>query len=576
MAIDIFGFGAVPYPELEKTKTGIASIYNPKGTSGKSTLSNTLYKALKAYAKGEISTGNQGLATTSKGQIIAELETTNPNEYDLVVYNRSTGSLLASTLDLDSGISKQYVVGRGKRMGTAVMFTILPLLLEDSEFKSCYEDIKADLLVDEYSSISNTTLFENSLHVMSDNAHCRINGTQTYAVKVAIPSTGNITPLKTLLVDNGTYAPDAVMIGEIKIFTEKKKKTSKKVGSHDRESFLSDYVLNPTRVFTDEEKARMVELPSYYQISDAAVKICKHIKMTNGKQNAMKNFLLRGPAGTGKTMDAKAIACAVGLPYGLKTCSANDEIFDVIGQLIPSTGSDINITAEDVMFDTEGAYEALTGKKAPKGIDETEVLNLLIEKKTEAKGFRYVETDLLKAIKYGWVCEIQEPTVISQPGVLVGLNSLLEQDGSITLPTGEVIKRHPDCIIIVTTNINYEGCRTLNQSLVSRMNLCIDKPLPSKEEIVNRVYEKSSFKDKTTLEEMVEIAISIDEYCRENEIADGVCGVREILDWAESVAITGDVFDSAKDTIISKVTTDEEEIQNVISTYFEPTAFYHE
>lgn len=576
MAIDIFGFGSAPFPEIEKVKTGIASIYNPKGVSGKSTISNTLCRAIKAYAKGEKNIGNQGLATTSKGQIVAELETTSTNEYDLVVYNRNSGSLLASTLDLDSGISKQYTVGRGKRMGTAIMFTILPLLLEDSEFKSCYEDIKNDLLADDFASISNPTLFENSLHVMSDNAYRRINGSMSEKVPVVIPTTGNITQLKTLMVDNGTYSPDTVLVGEMRIFAEKKKKVAKKTGSHDKEAFLSDYVLNPTRVFTDEEKARMVSLPSYYQISDAAVKICKHIKATHGRANSMKNFLLRGPAGTGKTMDAKAIACALGLPYGLKTCSANDEIFDVIGQLIPSTGSDINISAEDVMFDTEGAYEALTGKKAPKGIDETEVLNLLIEKKTEAKGFRYVETDLLKAIKYGWVCEIQEPTVISQPGVLVGLNSLLEQDGSITLPTGEVIKRHPDCIIIVTTNINYEGCRTLNQSLVSRMNLCIDKPLPGKEEILNRVYEKSSFKDRTTLEEMVEIAISIDEYCRENEIADGVCGVREILDWAESVSITGDVYESAKDTIISKVTTDEDEIQNIISTYFEPTAFYHE
>ena len=57
-----------------------------------------------------------------------------------------------------------------------------------------------------------------------------------------------------------------------------------------------------------------------------------------------------------------------------------------------------------------------------------------------------------------------------QPGVLVGLNSMLEQSGSITLPTGEIINRHPDAVVVVTTNISYEGCRGLNQSVIDRMS----------------------------------------------------------------------------------------------------------
>ena len=94
-------------------------------------------------------------------------------------------------------------------------------------------------------------------------------------------------------------------------------------------------------------------------------------------------------------------------------------------------------------------------------------LILSVTKKAgENKGqtFRYVETDFLKALKHGYVVEIQEPTTIMQPGVLVGLNSLLEQEGSITLPTGEIIERHPDTVIVVTTNVSYEGCRGLNRA----------------------------------------------------------------------------------------------------------------
>src|SRR5699024_2703139 len=71
---------------------------------------------------------------------------------------------------------------------------------------------------------------------------------------------------------------------------------------------------------------------------------------------------------------------------------------------------------------------------------------------TSGQTYTYVETDFIKALKNGYVAEIQEPSTILQPGVLVGLNSLLEQEGTITLPTGEVIRRHPDAFVVVTTN----------------------------------------------------------------------------------------------------------------------------
>ena len=46
-----------------------------------------------------------------------------------------------------------------------------------------------------------------------------------------------------------------------------------------------------------------------------------------------------GPAGTGKTEAAKAIAAGLGLPYLFYTCSANTEIFDLLGQMLPDTNS---------------------------------------------------------------------------------------------------------------------------------------------------------------------------------------------------------------------------------------------
>ena len=76
-------------------------------------------------------------------------------------------------------------------------------------------------------------------------------------------------------------------------------------------------------------------------------------------------------------------------------------------------------------------------------------LSVSVEGETQSQTYTYVETDFIKALKNGYVAEIQEPSTILQPGVLVGLNSLLEQEGTITLPTGEVIRRHPDAVVVM-------------------------------------------------------------------------------------------------------------------------------
>ena len=81
----------------------------------------------------------------------------------------------------------------------------------------------------------------------------------------------------------------------------------------------------------------------------------------------MRNFLLRGPAGTGKTEGAKAIASGLHLPYRCITCSANTEIFDLLGQILPDVDGKLSAlqseypTFQDIMMDPATAYQKLTG-----------------------------------------------------------------------------------------------------------------------------------------------------------------------------------------------------------------------
>ena len=184
--------------------------------------------------------------------------------------------------------------------------------------------------------------------------------------------------------------------------------------------------------------------------------------------------------------------------------------------------------------------------------------------------YRYVETDFVKALKHGYVIEIQEPSTIVQPGVLVGLNSLLEQSGSITLPTGEAIQRHPDAVVVVTTNTSYEGCRGMNQSVLDRMSLVRDVELPSPEVMAQRAMSVTGATDEYEVSKMVQVVNDLAEYCRKNSITDGSYGIRSLIDWIISSEITGDVYESALYTIISKATADELDREALISTVLEP------
>lgn len=295
------------------------------------------------------------------------------------------------------------------------------------------------------------------------------------------------------------------------------------------------------------------------------------------------------------------------------TCSAGTEIYDFIGQIFPdseggSTGDavldkerellkdmgGINYTnvakvmglpdLDDMDYDPAGVYRALTGIECSTASSQ-DCMGIVLEKVTEkvqalskrdknsqdgGQIYTYTETDFIKALKNGYVIEIQEPSTIVQPGVLVGLNALLEQSGSITLPTGEVIERHPDAVVIVTTNTCYEGCRGMNQSVIDRMSLVRDVELPTQEVMIQRAMSVTGVTDEHLVSQMVQVISSLAEYCQKYSITDGSYGMRSLIDWIISSQITGDVYRSALYTIISKATADEADREALISSALEP------
>jgi hypothetical protein len=611
IAKKLFAFDR-PLPEpFDKLKSKTSKTTSKYGDGTRATLTSTVIKAIHAYCKCMNNSGEGALGLIDSTSVAEYKSATGPDMYHIVAYKPGNGNIHASVYDKNTEAFETYTVGKTARDGAALVFTMLPALMDDAEFRENL-DLYAKAMDDGFADLEAAT---NYMAILCDNAYRRIgNDTSPVPVKLSLEGSGNLMRISQTHLDSGAFAPDTVLAGEFTIFAHNPAApvlVLEKATEHS--AFVGRYVLNKSRILNTFELSLVPEMAPWYILPQQVVSVCKHALDSTGKSARMRNFLLRGPAGTGKTEGARAIAAGMGLPYVKYTCSANSEIYDFIGQVFPETGlrstGDENLDKElkellamggitfenvaklmrlpgldDLDYDPAGVYHALTGihKADASTQDSMAAFMSMITKKVQSlcsikpdeqgsgQTFTYIETDFVRALKYGWLCEVQEPATIMQPGVLVGLNSLLEQSGSITLPTGEVIKRHPDAVIIVTTNIDYGGCRGINQSVLDRMNLVLDIDLPPSEIMAQRAMSVTGFEDDYTVSQMVRVVNDMADYCRKNGITDGSCGMRGLIDWIISTEITGSPYDSALNTIVSKATANDEDRQTLITSVLEP------
>lgn len=405
------------------------------------------------------------------------------------------------------------------------------------------------------------------------------------------PTVNSVGGLYDTLVATDAAAPTA-FIGNISPFKDSRGKdmaVSEPEPESEKPKTAADlekaFLLNKKRVLTDTEKALLI-VPDSHIPGVEAYSLCKHIQKSSKTPRPIRNILLRGEAGTGKTETAKDIALGLGLPYVFVTCSSDTEIYDLLGQMMPNKPNetpmsideyqnaygdlDLNAlpTATDISNDPEMAYKAITGKKK-RDATEADCLAAIIQRATAggadsgANGFHYVESPLIQAIRNGWVCEIQEPTVIAKPGVLVGLNGLLDSTSAVNLPTGETIRRHPDAVIIATTNTSYEGCRDMNQSVLSRFQIKMDIHAPEDTILAERLRSMTGCPKSVRVPQILKAYHAVLNTLKTLYLTDGSVDLRTLADWISSYMITGSYMESAEMTIIPSATADEEGINKV-------------
>ena len=163
-------------------------------------------------------------------------------------------------------------------------------------------------------------------------------------------------------------------------------------------------------------------------------------------------IIAAGPAGTGKTTDFFTDSAQKDIPVIDFQCLHNTESEDLFGKFIPK----------------------------------------------EEGGFVFIYGPLALAAKYDTRMSIQEfnyaPTAVQS-----ALNSFMDDNGTMTLPNGEVIERGPNFRLFLTVNPGYRGTNMFNPATLNRFATVYYPPI-TKEVLIARLQKETGYKNTKVLE----------------------------------------------------------------------------
>lgn len=564
------------------TSVGAISKFNEQRSGKRATLHVPTVRAidwLYQIMRAKDQTSAIGMQTDSQGEvqyICAEIDDWK-DDRTAAVYNTKNGKFRACTLTPSGTLGKHPVIAAGSDSGQMLLMLLAIASYNENCGSLFSEEFRKDF--DTYFGEKNPMARDaECMFRMCDNLYRRIETVKgTGSLPVDIPLSGNVPALTKLKIDQGEYAPNHVLAGKFQILKgDPLKKRNPATGLKTMEDYTKAFAFAAD--LTEEEKGHIPVMPDSYKPS-------KYLyEMASMAKAGMRKFMLRGMAGTGKTTDAVALAQALNLPYLRFTCSEGTDEMELVANMIPNTAkademdfSDMP-SLQDIMMDPATALSKVSGTYQD-GISDSEAFRLIlkavadkgIKQAEKEKDFVMVESDIIKACRRPAVCEIQEPACIAKPATLVKLNGLLDGGSSITLLNGEEVKLNQNTVFVFTTNSNYRGCRAFNESVLSRMDEIIDYDGMTAKELAARVIGKVKppQEEVDNVRIMAEVILDIQKYCETEGISGGVCCSREFENWVISYLVKGDMKESCRWTVISKISDDkeiqEEIMKNVVS-----------
>lgn len=527
----------------------------------------------------------------------------------LAVFDTSKKQFLfAGTTDDNGDSYSTYVLDyKDGRNGTVLWLALMPYLENNSaELADVLKNLTSSTIGEEYKKIvkGDSSVLPSSVkkycYIFCDNVYYTVDRAgHTNEIEVNIPKSG-VFPRVPDDVKNGTYHPGtSSVIGKFSLKGLANLNTSSKPIEVSTNDLFCKYPLNEN--MTDEEKANIPQMPDWYVVPTWVLKAAHNVKYNHNlhlsagiKQN---NLFLFGPPGSGKSDGSKAIASALGLPFTHISMSANSDEFVFTGNIIPEVEGisestqdvtdldifkkykDLSEILEYAEMSPEIVYTDITGKEKTDA-SVADVIEAYAQYVASAKvkhankssngvTYKFVESDFCKAIENGWLVTIEEFTNVRDAGIAMVINQLMDGYQMITLPTGKVIKRHPNSVIVFASNVDEAQCGEFEASTLSRLKPMYRIETPSKGDMIKRVSAMTGFKDSNMLEKMAGVVVELQKYIEDHALV-GVCGVREFAGWCLQYQANL-AFDSkstlsqaALETIVPSASPHKEDIDDIV------------
>lgn len=496
--------------------------------------------AIIAESYDENSKENVAIGTLSNGSTVAEY-VDGDGRASIAVYNPKTGSIKASVRAADADDFTTYKISdpcpaidnnvskeKNGELCEVIIASLIPEAMKDEEFSSNFDVITKGLFTNNKKKLTKKSIenINTATAICADNMFARL----------LFPE------LKSTIYVNEDFVDENKEVSLLNVKTLKKNPLTTELYGHfslldvakDAQGNTEneeDKLFTAYKIGGDEYKDSPYKVNVDFSsvVIPDFVRICaEHIALSRNAKSRIINVWFRGSAGTGKSTATTFLASILDLPKHLMVGSSDMDSQDLLGGFVPVV-------------------------------------------KDGALTYKYEESPLVKAFRYGGVLEFAEINAVPA-GVLMRLNSIMEPNGFLVLPDGEVIKRHPNTIVCFTTNISYEGCRDMNAALLDRIDMAFDINNPTVDDMAERAALQTGFTDMKLLTEMAQITADISAEMEKQGIEDGTAGLRSLINWAKSTMITGDPYTSGMYTLISKTSVNKED-RDLLAKYLNSASF---
>ena len=329
---------------------------------------------------------------------------------------------------------------------------------------------------------------------------------------------------------------------------------------------------------TNKEKALIPTAFDDFIPDEIVLECAKEIKDSSKCKMALKNILWTGETGTGKTTNAQILSRLLNIPYYSMKLSSDKLSSDILTTCLPNSKTVSSEELEsllssfpspmEIALDTDVSYEKITGESKKKVMLEDiykAEASIILDLTNKMGDFMYVDSPFVKAFRNGGLIELQECNS-AKASILKSLNEALDDLGIIHLPTGEVVKRNPNCIVIVTANIGsgYRGIEAFSNDFIARFQEADIFTLPDDDTLIERVVERTGYENRDNIKKMIDVM-----YLIQKELLDirgdyGTCSPRALFSWARATKNSGSPYKAGLKTIIGLSSQDPDERSELI------------